>query len=101
MQKIQQPVTAAFSDFDSSIVLSPDAFCFDSEGRSRIGSSGNSFYRDDDHLSEVGTLELIQPLLRPVFVLIADQNNGDSADASTEAQQGNVDSLTSQKRTAW
>lgn len=99
--EIQQPVTAAFSDFDSSIVLSPDAFCFDSEGRSRIGSSGNSFYRDDDHLSEVGTLELIQPLLRPVFVLIADQNNGDSADASTEAQQGNVDSLTSQKRTAW
>lgn len=80
--EIQQPVFFAFSKLDSSIVLNPHEFCFDAEGRSRIGSGERSFYRDDDHLSYVGAKELIQPLLRPVFAKIADQKTAGMIGAS-------------------
>ena len=99
--EVQKPVFQAFAKLDSSIVLNPDVFCFDAEGRSRIGSGKRSYYRDDDHLSYVGAKELIRPLLRPVFAKIAEQKTVGMPSAIVARNQDTSDALSLTKAATW
>ncbi|MBM3999528.1 MAG: acyltransferase [Planctomycetes bacterium] len=53
-------------------VIDPEATCFDAEGVSIVFHDGKPCYWDDDHLSDAGTRHLLEPLWRPVFKAIAE-----------------------------
>ncbi len=48
-------------------VIDPRTTCFDAQGRSLLGNRNGTFYRDDDHLSDLGANVLLRPILTPVF----------------------------------
>ena len=76
----QQHVLQGFSEaaLNGAVLLDPESFCFDGQERSRLGSEIHSFYRDENHLSDTGAVEFVQPLLRPIFAELAANANRSS-----------------------
>jgi hypothetical protein len=54
-------------------VIGPGSRWFDGHGDSVTGDRGGSFYKDGDHLNEYGVLNLMEPLLEPVFDKMAQE----------------------------
>ena len=72
----QQNVEQLFAKMTDATLLDPAAYCFDREGRSIVGTPQVSYYSDLSHLSTIGSVELVAPLLDPVFEQIATGASG-------------------------
>jgi hypothetical protein len=74
-ERLQRNVNQIMRDvLGEEHVLDVNAFCFDTQGVSKIMQDGHSLYRDGDHLSQRGADLLIRPALEPVFVRIANES---------------------------
>lgn len=67
----QQEVERLFAQVKNATVLDPADFCFDAQGHSIVGTPEVCYYSDLSHLSTVGSVNLVQPLLEPVFQRIS------------------------------
>ena len=77
----------AFTVITPKELIDPIPYCFDVNGRSRLGSSNHSYYRDDDHLSDFGARELLQPVLQPLFTRFAGEQNGSIRSSNVKTSQ--------------
>ena len=84
-EKLQNPVAQAFflSALDRSMILDPRPYCFDAEGLARLGTRYSSYYRDTNHLSNVGAVELLTSLFQPIFEQIAESPQSRGSDVQT------------------
>ncbi|HEX5443189.1 MAG TPA: SGNH hydrolase domain-containing protein, partial [Pirellulales bacterium] len=72
-RRLQANVNEILGAFDEDGIrlLDPAESCFDDHGGSRIGGDGESYYRDNDHLSRLGAEVLLGEMLYDVFAEIA------------------------------
>ena len=63
----QHGVEHVFARISNATLLDPADYCFDEAGRSIVGTPDVSYYSDLSHLSTIGSMRLVQPLLEPVF----------------------------------
>ncbi|MCA8994299.1 MAG: acyltransferase, partial [Planctomycetaceae bacterium] len=65
---------------------------FDADGHSLLGSTQGPYYRDDDHLSDVGAQEILRPLLAAITMEISQSATIDTGSLAMPAgeQPGDV-----------